>query len=195
MGRKGTIALVTGMAVVAAGSPAAASWTVFGIERAVWDLAWRWINFGILAYFMVKVLKDPLVNFIKGKQESIVHVFEDLKEREEKLRKQREEQEALFATLDEKIESIRAYYREVGQEEKEKILTQAEKIREQILEDAKLAAAREFEEAKKKFQAEVVEMAVALAEQRLRKKITKKDQTRLFNAYLGQLKELKAKAS
>ncbi|MBC7357258.1 MAG: F0F1 ATP synthase subunit B [Desulfacinum sp.] len=175
--------------------PANASSTVFGIERAVWDLAWRWINFGILMFFLVKYLKDPLVNFLKGRREQIAQVFEGLKEKEEALKRQQEEQEALLAQLDEKIESIRAYYHEIGQEEKEKILAQAELTRRQILEDAKIAAEREFEEAKKRFRAEVVDMAVALAEQRLKKKITKKDQTNLLQAYLGQLSEIKAKAS
>ncbi|SMC16906.1 ATP synthase B/B' CF(0) [Desulfacinum hydrothermale DSM 13146] len=182
-------------AVVMAADPAAASSTVFGIERATWDLAWRWINFGIFVFLLVKYLKDPLVSFLKERREEIAQVFERLEEKEEALKRQQEEQERLLAQLDEKIESIRAHYHQIGQEEKEKILAQAERTRKQILEDAKAAAQRDFEEAKKRFRAEVVDMAVALAEQRLKKKITKKDQTKLLQAYLGQLKKVEPKAS
>ncbi len=167
-----------------------ASSTIFGIERSLWDLAWRWINFGILVYFIMKYLKGPVVKFIQGRRESIAEVFGGLKEKEEALHRRRQEQEALLAQLDEKIASIKAYYHEIGREEKERILAQAERVRRQILEDAKIAAVREFEEAKKRFRAEVVEKAVALAEERIRKKITKKDQRQLVDAYVLQLEAL-----
>lgn len=169
---------------------ASASSTIFGIERSRWDLAWRWINFGILVYFIMKYLKGPLVKFIQGRRESIAGVFGELSEKEEALNRRRQEQEALLAQLDEKIESIKAYYHEIGQEEKEKILAQAERIRRQILEEARISATREFEEAKKRFRAEVVEKAVALAEERIRKKITKKDHRLLVDAYVLQLEAL-----
>jgi len=169
-----------------------ASSTVFGIDRSLWDLCWRWINFGILVYFIMKYLKGPLVNFIKGRREAIAGLFDQLREKEQALDRRRREQEALLAQMDEKIESIKAYYHEIGQEEKAKILAQAERIRQHILEDAKLYAAREFEEAKKRFRAEVVDKAVLLAEERIRKKITKKDQQRLLANYLEQLETMQA---
>lgn len=184
--------IVWGLTAITFGglAEAHASSTVFGIERSVWDLAWRWINFGILVFFILKYLKGPLVKFIKERRSAVAGLFDDLREKEEKLNRRREEQEALLAQLDEKIASIKAYYHEIGQEEKEKILAQAERIRRQILEDAKIAAVRDFEEAKKRFRAEVVEKAVALAEERIRKKITKKDQRQLLDAYVLQLEAL-----
>ncbi|ROQ92111.1 F0F1 ATP synthase subunit B [Desulfosoma caldarium] len=181
---------LTVIAVVWAEQAYAASSTIFGIDRALWDLSWRWINFGILVFFLMKYLKGPLVNFVKERRDAIAGVFDQLKEKEESLDRRRREQEELLAQLDEKIESIKAYYHEIGQEEKEKILAQAERLRRQILEEAQQTAAREFEEAKKKFRAEVVEKAVALAEERIRKKITKKDQRALVNNYLTQLEAL-----
>lgn len=181
---------LTAIAVMWAEKAYGASSTIFGIDRALWDLSWRWINFGILVFFIMKYLKGPLVNFIRGRRDAIAGTFDQLKEKEEALERRRREQEALLAQLDEKIESIKAYYHEIGQEEKEKILAQAERIRRQILDDAKVAAAREFEEAKKKFRAEVVEKAVAMAEERIRKKITKKDQRVLVDNYLAQLEAL-----
>lgn len=186
--------IVWGLMAAAVGwaGEAFASSTVFGIERSLWDLAWRWINFGILVYFIMKYLKGPLVKFIQDRRSAIAGVFDGLREKEEALNRRREEQDALLAQLDEKIESIKAYYHEIGREEKEKILAEAERIRRHILEDAKIAAAREFEEAKKKLRAEAVDMAVALAEARIRKKLTKKDQRMLLENYLVQLETLEA---
>ncbi len=171
-----------------------ASSTIFGIERSLWDLGWRWINFGILVYFILKYLKGPVVNFIKGRQQAVAGVFEEIAEKEKALERRRREQEELLAGLDEKIQSIKAYYHEIGQEEKNKILAQAERLRRQILEDARLAANREFEEAKKRFRAEVVEAAVAMAEERIQKKITKKDHQLLMENYLVQIQAMKGSA-
>ncbi|MEJ5347983.1 MAG: ATP synthase F0 subunit B [Desulfosoma sp.] len=161
-----------------------ASSTVFGIERSLWDLSWRWINFGILVYFILKYLKGPVVNFIKGRQLAIAGVFDEIAEKERALERRRRELEELLAGLDEKIKAIKAYYHEIGQEEKNKILAQADRTRRQILEEAKLVAAREFEDAKKRFRAEVVEAAVAMAEERIRKKMTKNDHRLLLENYI-----------
>ncbi|MGQ9670795.1 MAG: F0F1 ATP synthase subunit B family protein [Desulfosoma sp.] len=181
---------VTAVVLLLAENAHGASSTVFGIDRSSWDLTWRWINFGILVFCIHKYLKGRLVGFIQGRRQAIAGVFDGLSAKEKALEQRRREQDALLAQLDKKIESIKAYYHEIGQEEKDKILAQAERYREQILQDAKLAADREFEEAKKRFRAEVVETAVALAEERIRKKITKKDQRALLESYLGQLEAL-----
>lgn len=181
---------VTAVALLLAEKAHGASSTVFGIDRSLWDLTWRWINFAVLVFCIHKYLKGPLVSFIQGRRQDIAGVFDGLSAKEKALEERRREQDALLAQLDEKIESIKAYYHEIGQEEKDKILAQAERFRQQILQDAKLAADREFEEAKKRFRAEVVETAVALAEGRIRKKITKKDQRALLESYLGQLEAL-----
>jgi len=180
-------------AFLASADAAYASSTVFGIDRAMWDAAWRWINFAILVYLILRYLKGPVVKFIQDRRLAVAGVFERLQEKEEALGRRRQEQEALLAGLDDKIESIKAYYHEIGREEKEKILADAERLRRQILEDAKATAVREFEEAKKRLREEVVEMAVSLAEARIRKKITKKDQRQLLDGYVAQLEALGAR--
>ncbi len=179
----GAMVCAAAIAVQAVPSEAAG----FHIDRATWNQAMRWINFGILAFVLYKYLKEPLVGFIQDRQNATASVFESLKQRAEKLERQRREQDELLARLEEKIEKITAYYHDVGAEEKRRILVQAEALRKQILADAEAATLREFEEAKKRFRAEVVDMAVSLAEERLRKKITKKDHQRLVDGYVAQL--------
>ena len=186
MGRKLFLsAFVCVLALVVQAAPSEAAG--FHIDRATWNQAMRWINFGILVFVLVKYLKEPLVGFIRDKQNATASIFESLKERAEKLEEQRREQNELLAQMEKKIEKITAYYHEVGAEEKRRILTQAEALRKQILADAEAATLREFEEAKKRFRAEVVDMAIQLAEERLRKKITQKDHKRLVDGYLAQL--------
>lgn len=183
-------AAVCAGAALAAAPCHAADW--LPVERATWDLAMRLINFGILVYFMNRYLRKPLVDFVTGRRAEVAGVFERMAQEQKSLEAQREEQDRMLQELDDKIESIRAFYHQIGMEEKQKILRQAEAEKQRILEDAQMLASMQFEQAKKRFRAEVVELAVQMAEERLRKKITKKDQKMLFERYIEQLSHIEA---
>lgn len=185
--------IVTGL--VLAGSPCAAAGAVFGVPRASWDLALRLINFGILAFLIFKYGKEPLLNFLQGQREQVRGRFESLEDEAKGFEQQKRDQEGLLQGLDQKVEEIKKYYHEVGESEKQRILEQAESTRQFMLKDAEAAAGRDFEEARKRFRAEVVDLAVALAEDRIRKNIGKKDQTQLVTKYVRQLAGMQAAAA
>jgi F-type H+-transporting ATPase subunit b len=159
-------------------------------NRQLWDVAWRWINFAIVVFFLYKVAKDPLVNFLSSQKKEQAVRFEDLKQEEQDLERQHTEQSEQLAQMDQRIEDIKAYYRQVGEEEKERIKADAEYMKEQLLQNAREKAMAEFEKARKSFRAEVVEQAVRLAEQRIKTQIEAEDQDRLVQSYLGNLAEL-----
>ncbi len=163
--------------------------TVFGIDRDLWSSFWRVVNFLILVFLMYRWLKEPVAEFFKKQHDQVVEEFESLERLEESLQKREAEQKKLLDGLDEKINEIKAYYEQVGKEEKEKLIKQAEEFRKKALKDAELAAEREFEEAKKKFREEIVEKAVQLAEERIRQKIEMEDQQNLIEQYIEMLEK------
>ncbi len=167
--------------------------TVFGIDRDLWSSFWRVVNFLILAFLLYRFLKDPVTQFFRKQHEDIVSEFESLEKLEEDLVSREARQKELLDRLDEKIAEIKSYYEQVGQEEKERLLRQAEEFRKKALADAELAAQREFEEAKKQFREEVVEKAVQLAEERIKQKIEMEDQQNLILQYLQMLESSKNK--
>ena len=158
-----------------------------GLNRHTWDLAMRVINFAILAFVIYKYGKAPLVKFLADKRNSVVVSFEDLERERNEFAAQQEEQNRLFAQMDEKINTIRSYYHQLGQDERERILARAEIHREHLLEDAQVRADREFEKARAAFRQEVVEMAVEMAEERIRGQINDADQKNLIEGYVNQL--------
>jgi len=158
-----------------------------GLNRHSWDLAMRLVNFAILAFVIYRYGKDPLKNFLASKRASVVLSFEQIEEQREDIARQQEEQDALFAQMDEKLESIKSYYQRLAQDEKEKVMARAAATREHILKDAQQRADREFEKAKTVFRQEVVELAVQRAEQKIQQEITVADDNSLIQDYLGQL--------
>lgn len=158
-----------------------------GMNRHTWDMAMRLVNFGILAFVIYRYGKDPLKNFLASKRASIVLSFEQIEEQREDIARQQQEQDALFAQMDQKIESIRSYYHRLAADEKEKVMARAAATREHILKDAQQRADREFEKAKTMFRREVVELAVRRAEQKIQEEITVADDQSLIQDYLGQL--------
>lgn len=158
-----------------------------GMDRATWDLAMRIINFGILVFVIYKYGKDPLIKFLASKRASVELSLEDLEKEKQNLSWQQEEQDRLFAAIDDKMASIRDYYRRLGEDEKERIMERAKIHRDQMLEDARLRAERELEKARGVFRAEVVDMALHLAEQRIRQNITVADDRLLVEDYMRQL--------
>lgn len=158
-----------------------------GFDRHTWDLIMRFVNFGILAFVIYRYGKDPLVKFLAGKRASVALSLEELQKEREFLARQQEEQNTLLGQIDVKIDSIKEYYHRLGQDEKEKVMARATMQRDHMLEDARQRADREFEKAKMKFRAEVVEMAMQLAEQRIRQNITVSDDRNLVNDYISQL--------
>ena len=161
-----------------------------GIDRPTWNMIMRLVNFGILAFVIYKYGKDPLVKFLAGKRASVVLSLEELQKEKAYLDQQEAEQNALLAAIDEKISGIKGYYHQLGQDEKQKVMERAEASRDHMLEDARLKADRELEKAKGRFRAEVVEMALELAEKRIRKKITVADEKKLVREYIDQLSSL-----
>ena len=163
-------------------------------DRHTWDLALRLINFALLAFVVYKYGKPPLLKFLASKRKEQVYRFEDLEKRTNDLNKQLEEQNTELAKIDERIQKIKNYYHQVGQEEKERIVAEAELLKKQIQDNARQKAMAEFENAKVRFRKEVVDKAVELAEQRIRDNVNLQDQENFIQGYLDQLKGLSQNA-
>jgi F-type H+-transporting ATPase subunit b len=158
-----------------------------GFDRHTWDLVWRLINFAILAFVIIKYGKPPLMKFLVGKGEEQAVRFGDLEKQASDLAKEEEEQKTTLTHIDDRIQKIKDYYHQVGQEEKERIIAETELLKQQIQENARQKIVAEFEDAKKAFRKDVVEQAVGLAETRIRGNLDLQDQEGLVQKYLDQL--------
>lgn len=148
------------------------------------DYLWKIINFGILFFILFKFGKKPIQSFLKQRTELIEKTLKEAKEAKELAQKALQEVEERFRTKDKDIEEILSASKRAGEQERERLLEEGNKLREKIYEQAKVNIDYELKHAKDAIKAEAVEIAMELAEKKLKEKLTKKDQERLLEESL-----------
>jgi F-type H+-transporting ATPase subunit b len=155
-----------------------------------WLKVWEVINFLILAFLVVKLLKQPLMDFFKQRAELIRKQLTEAEEASLRAEQQLEEVEQRFETLEQEIQKLQEALSVLGEREREKIVADARESADHLLTRARLESEIMMREARNQLRREVVETALQLAEEKIRKKITKKDQTRLVDEYLQDIQKV-----
>jgi F-type H+-transporting ATPase subunit b len=155
------------------------------------DFMWRVIDFAALVTLIVWALGKANVKGALADRRAGVE--KALKEAEEA----RAAAEKKFAEYSEKLEKanmevdeIYAAIRKEGELEKERIIAEAKASAGKIREQAAAAASQEVLKAKAELRDEAARLAVQMAEQAIRGRITKDDQDRLVKEYLTKVENL-----
>jgi len=158
------------------------------IPREKWlDLLWRTTNFAGLVFVLVFFLKKPFADGLSARREGIKDQLEALESRKAEAELMYQEAAAKLARLDEEVEVIIAEAVKQGEDEKEKIIADAERNAGDIQRQAEMAVAHELAQAKTRLKAEIAEQAVLLAEELVKKNIQPADQSRLIELSLDKV--------
>jgi F-type H+-transporting ATPase subunit b len=95
--------------------------------------------------------------------------------------------EGRLARLDAEKSQILSDYRQLGEAERDRIITEAKRQAEKIGKDAELTVQGEVRRARAALEREVVELASGMAEERLRQRLDAREQGALFDAYLTEI--------
>ena len=144
----------------------------------------RVMNFSVLAIVLFFLLKKPLSQALSGRIKGIKEQLEELEEKKSAAEKQLVAYTDKLSLLEGEAEKIIQDYVKQGEEAKKRILTEAEDSASKLEEQAKKLIEHEFEQAKAQLREEVMQRALAEAEEIIKKKITAKDQERLVDEYL-----------
>ncbi|MEE4358446.1 MAG: ATP synthase F0 subunit B [Desulfococcaceae bacterium] len=161
---------------------------VFAGEKGDWrpkyDLFMLWLNFGILAFIIVRFGKKPLMNFLHSQRDELAEEIGNLEKEKERMiaeinktRQALKDSDAHFAELKEKI--IRQ-----GEQRKEEIIRQASEQSEIMMEIAKQKIGNRILVAQREFKEELVDTAFDAALERLPKEMTDADNDKLVRQYL-----------
>jgi F-type H+-transporting ATPase subunit b len=145
------------------------------------DYLWKIINFGILAFILFKYGRKPLQSFLKQRAELIEKTLKEAREAKEAAEKALLKVEERLKTKDKEIEEILSLTKRSGEVERENLMEQGDRLKEKILEQAKANIAYELKHAKEAIKAEAAEVAIELAEKKLKEKLTKEEQERLLD--------------
>lgn len=158
--------------------------------RKIWKTVWRFINFFILAFVIVKFGRKPLMNFLSNHGaetgEQLYQIKNVLDETESEYRKT----EAKLARIEELITEVKSYIEQDAKRLKQKILDNAEDNSKHMIHEAKEVAESRLKTARDKIKNELIELAMTEAEKIIREHIAAEDQDRLIDEYMGRVAEL-----
>ena len=152
-----------------------------GGQASLWKgYMWQIINFGILVFILFKFGKKPIQNFLQKRTELIEKTLNEAKEAKEAATKALKEVEERLKVKDSEIEAIMSAAKKSGEHERDSIIEESARLKEKILEQAKTNIDFELKHAKEVLKAEAVELAMELAEKKLKDKLTKDEQEKLL---------------
>lgn len=157
--------------------------------RETYDLAMKWINFGILIVLFIKFAKTPLMNFLNTQSESLARDIKRLEEAKKKSQDRSKEIAGQLADRQSRVDSIKEKIIQQGAKEKEKIVKDAKGQSRYMLEDARKRMASQVLQAKIKLQSELVDEVISLAMERLPREITDADNNALLGQYFSAVEE------
>lgn len=151
-----------------------------GADEGPMGWVWKILNFAILVFLLVKFVGKPLKNFLKQRTEMIEKSIKDAQEAKEIAKKALDEVEQRLKLKDKEIEDILAVARATGEDEKKRLIEDADRLKSKILEQAKANIEHEVKMAKEAIKAEAVEEAIKLSEEKIKSRLTKEDQDKIL---------------
>ena len=149
---------------------------------------WPIINFLILVGVMTYVLKKmDIKGFFKKRTELIEQSLREAREAKELAQKALSEVEERLKVKDTEIEKIIAAAKQSGENEKTRLIEEGDKLKNRILEQARTNIDYEVKRAKESIKEEAVEIAMGLAEKKLKEKLSKDEQLKLLEESLAKI--------
>ena len=155
------------------------------------DLLYRAINFALLVIILfVVVRKTSIKDFFANRREEIKNNFEELNREKELAEKHYQELEKKLKEFETSKKEIIEQYKAEGEVEKGKIIAEAEKRAEQILEQAELTIQREVQAAGDRLKREVLNSAAMKAQEIISEEMKESDQDHLVDEFIKSVEKL-----
>lgn len=154
--------------------------------RPTYDHVMIWLNFGIFAFLLIKYLKTPLINFLRGRRDELAGEISRLEEQKGQISQEISDTQQLFEKSEARYKNIKANIITQGEEKKEEIIEAARRESQLMIEQANVRIDNQILQAKSKFKSEMIDLAFSLAMNRLPDEITETDNQRLLDRYIEQ---------
>ncbi len=169
-------------------SPAFASGSEGGHSPSWSDWLWRIINFGILVVLLwILVKKFNLKEILNRRSEDVQKAIRNAEESKETARKGLEEIRLRLSQKDKEIETIIDIARLDGEKEKVSLIQEGERIGEGIIRQTRENIEQELRKARESLREEAVNLALELAEGKIKENLKKEDQEKILIEYLRKM--------
>lgn len=147
----------------------------------------RVINFTVLAVALFFILRKPVAQALNGRIEGIRAQLEELETKKSEAEKQLAQYNEKLARMDQEAEEIVATYVRQGEETKARLIAEAKAAADKLESQAQRNIEHHFLKAKQELQNEIIEKALARAEEVIKSGMSEEDQNRLVEEYLDKV--------
>jgi F-type H+-transporting ATPase subunit b len=188
-------ASVDGQAANAQGHEASAEGhETTGYSAAKWrDFLYRIINFVVYVAILYILLRKPVKNFLAGRRDKIARTLEYLETQSRNLDEQTRAMRKQLDELSQERLGILSQYERDGAKERDRIIAEAHKTAQVIIQRAEAAMDLEVKTARQKLTTEIGRLAKDLAEKEIVEKITDDDRSRLVLEFVEKVVKLPAR--
>ncbi|MEJ2154241.1 MAG: ATP synthase F0 subunit B [Desulfobacteraceae bacterium] len=152
--------------------------------RATWDLFMRWVNFLILAGLIVKYGREPLAKFLKGQQADTARSIQRMEDKKRAAEEKIREGQSRLQDSKAQLERISERIVSEGQRRKTQMIEDAKLESRMMLETARARIDQQVQDAYRKIRGELIEAAVEKAMVKLPKMITQEDNERMIDLWM-----------
>jgi F-type H+-transporting ATPase subunit b len=160
-------------------APAARGWQATDTYKVM--------NFVVLAVALVFLLRKPVKQALSDRIQGIKDQLSELEAQKTAAEAELAKYHQRFQKLDEEAEKLIGQYVQQGEEAKARILKEAESAADKLQEQARRNIQNEFKKARQELQDDVLEKALAKAEEMVRDRISEGDQEQLVDDYLSKV--------
>jgi F-type H+-transporting ATPase subunit b len=145
------------------------------------------INLVVLIGLYYFLGKKPIANALVERRDEIAKQIEEAQQMKSEAEARAKKYQSQLERLEEELTTARAALVEAGKGERDRMVRDAEEKAARMQKDAEFLIEQEMKQLRQDLRKETVDMAVAAAEELLKKRITADDQQRLADEYLKDL--------
>ena len=161
-----------------------------GGGEPILSIVFKFVNFGILVAILVKFGAKPLKNFLINRHNTIKEKIEGANKLLAEAGVLKQEYESKLAKLDGEIEVFKKTIISETEKEKAKIIEDATMFAAKIKEQARTTYEQEMRTVKRTIQEEITELTVKRAEQLIVEKISKSDHEKMVDDFIVKLRSM-----
>ena len=156
-----------------------------GDWRKSYDLVMLWINFGILAFVVVKFGKNPLMSFLRMQRDEVAAEISDLENEKAQVTESINEARQTMADSDARFAELKEMIIRMGEKKRQDLIDSAEQESQFMMSMAEQKVGGYILAAKRTFKEKLIDASVSLALSRLPDQINEEDNQRMVNQYLS----------
>lgn len=154
------------------------------------DFLFRLINFAILFGGLGYILSKPLKNYLKQRSQNVRQAIEEAKKAKADAESKARFYEEKLSQLEGEVAAMMEQFKKEAEEEKARIVREAEEQLEKTKERMQKSLEQERMRMKEEVMREAANIAVALAEEMIKKNFTTEDQKKWVQEYIKMMERV-----